>query len=279
MTTVRTAEHFRGFQTDFFSQDGLPEEKVQMVFTSNSRPTSQAMEKNILQYWKQHRTAGQFDGDRVRFERMRYRRKDKCLTVCYSYEKYRTYFFFTRNKFAKVYHPRLLGAFLIVVTKDGMVPIGLRTQAGVPVEWWSIAPAGYVDVGRISRGNGWRAETFWDTAVREFREELVAPEKLDRSRIRLIGVFSSFATNWDVDATLIAHVGCDSREIGLKGDEHKAIRFLETSEGSLKKELRRLAEKRDSMGYLGANIALLLGHLYGLEEYRLTMEEIAKRFR
>ena len=166
MTAVRIGEHFLGFETDFFSQDGLPEHKVQMVFTSNSRPTSEDMENNILEYWKHHKTVGQFDGDRVRFEGLCYQRKAKCLALSYSYEKYRTHFFFARNKFAKAYHPRLLGAYLIVITKDGMAPIGLRTQAGNPVEWWSIAPAGYVDIRHVSRGNRWQAETFWNTAVR-----------------------------------------------------------------------------------------------------------------
>lgn len=279
MTAARTAEHFLGFETDFFSQDGLPEENVQMIFTSNSRPTSQALGKSILEYWKHRKCAGQFDGNRVRFEGLRYNRKDKCLTVSYSYEKYRTYFFFTRNKFAKTYHPRLLGAYLIIITKDGMVPIGLRTQGENLTEWWSIAPAGYVDIKRISNNNQWQSETFWSTAVRELEEELAVPEKLDRPKIKLIGVFSSFATNWDADATMIARVGYDSKEIDIRGSEHKAIRFLEASEASLKKEFQILAEKHESMGYLSANIALLLGHLYGLDDYRLTMEEIAKRFK
>jgi len=276
MTTLRTAEHCLGFETNFFSREGLPEEKVQMVFTSNSRPTSTAMEKDILEYWKQHRTAGQFDGDRVRFEGLHYRRKDECLTVSYSYEKYRTYFFFTRKKFPKAYHPRLLGAYLIIITKDGMIPIGLREQPEGHSEWWSIAPAGYVDVMRISRGNRWRAETFWNTAARESEEELAAPEKLDKSKIRLIGVFSSYATNWDVDATMVARVSYDSSEIRLKGSEHESLKFLETSEESLREELQEIVQKRASFGYLGANIALLLGHLYGLDDYRQTLEKIVR---
>ena len=115
-----------------------------MIQTKNTRKTNEAIEQRIMIHWKTDRQNHVFDGDRARFEGFQYNEKSQDLKILYSHEKYRTYFYTAETALQRPYQAELLSINGVIITKDNLVPIGLRTVETNQKGIWHIVPAGYM---------------------------------------------------------------------------------------------------------------------------------------
>ena len=276
---VKHFEHALGFEVEFLSLTGLSPDRVHMVQTKNTRRTDETLEQNIGLYWEKNKRNYVFDGDRARYERICYDEKVDRLEICFSHEKYRTYFYTADAALRKPYQAQLLSINGVVVTRDNLIPIGFRTAKTNQKGIWHIVPAGYIDVKPIdnevtsTKKSGlpelWSSETPYIAAERELHEELLVPEGCySTSKMRLIGIVFNYSREYDTTICIVIPVDCASGEIGLRGDEHESLRFLKTSLNDMRGELIQLSRNQSTnSGHLRGDIALTIAYLYGYSEY------------
>lgn len=276
---VKHFEHALGFEVKFLSLTGLSPDRVHMVQTKNTRRTNETLERNIKLCWEKNKQNHVFDGDRARFEGTCYDEKADRLELCFSHEKYRTYFYTRDKTLQKPYQAQLLSINGVVVTRDNLIPIGFRTARTNQEGIWHIVPAGYIDVKPIdnevvsTKRSGlpelWSSETPYTAAERELHEELFIPAGChSTSKMRLIGIVFNYCREYDTTICIVVPVDCASGEIRLRGDEHESLRFLKTSLNDMKRELIQLSRNQSiSSGHLRGDIALTIAHLYGYSEY------------
>ena len=270
-------EHTLGFEIECMFPEGLPSERVRMIQTKNTRKTNRIIEEGIARCWQEKRQVGMFDGDRARFEGIRYRKKSNKLNIFFSHEKYKTYFYTGNTTLPKSHQAQPFSMNGIVIARDNVIPVGLRkaetTNQG---RIWHVVPAGYVDLKPTShRGKAeqWYCETPHAAAERELHEELAIPKGgLDRSKMRLTGIVFNYDRYYDTTASIVIPVECDSSEIKLRGDEHERIRFVRASLNDLKEELIQLSQDPiASSGHLRGDILLTIAYLYGYSECIKTL--------
>jgi len=288
VTYYKHLERFLGFETKAIFPQGLSSEKVQMVQTKNTRKTDIMIEKGIRTYWKKNSQHNMFDGDRARYEGICYDEKRHELGIFYSHEKYKTYFYTANMNLSRSYQAELLSINGVVITKDNLIPIGLRTAQTNHMGIWHIVPAGYIDIERAvddaarkerpTLPEVWSSETPYAATERELQEELAIPKEcVDASKMKLIGVVFNYNRDYDTTVCVAVPVDCHSSEIALRGEEHQTMRFLKTSLNDLKEELIQLSKDRStSSGHLRGDIALTIAHLYGCSQYVKTLESVAK---
>lgn len=177
----------------------------------------------------------------------------------------------------------------IVITKDNLIPIGLRRGETNQGRIWHIVPAGYIDVrpvvckttkvGAEHPSQGWCSETPYAATERELHEELAVPkESLITDKMKLIGIVFNYRKNYDATISVIVPAECDSSEMTLRGEEHEIMRFLKASLGDLKEELIKLSrDQNTSSGHLRGDIALTIAHLYGFSEYARALEVVSRQ--
>lgn len=282
---IKCVEHYLGFETEFLMPEGLLSEKIQMIQTKNTRRTNKTIEERIRRYWDEKRQGSMFDGDRARYEGFCYNETNRQLKIFYSHEKYRTYLYASDSNLPRPYQAELLSINGVVLTKDDLIPIGLRTAETNQQGVWHIIPAGYIDTELVvsnmiksgeSKQGIWNSEAPQTATERELHEELTLPKKaVDISRMKVIGIVFNYKRDYDTTVCVVVPVDCNSDEIALKGDEHEKLRFLKTTVKSLKEELMQLSgEPNTSSGHLRGDIALTIAHLHGHSEYVKTLENV-----
>ena len=287
MNYEKHAEHALGFEIDFIFPEGLPPGKVDMIQTENSRKTDKVIEHKIKHHWEKNKQPRMFNGDRARYEGKRYDEKSCKLNIFYSHERYMTYFYTADKGLPRSYQADLLSINGVVITKDNLIPVGLRGVETNQAKIWHIVPAGYIDVnlvdakakvGMPTLSEAWHSETPYVATERELHEELSLPmESVDTNRMRVVGIIFNYHTNFDTTISVIVPVDCDSSEIALKGSEHETLRFLKVSLSDLKEQLIELSlDLSRNSGHLRGDIALTIAYLYGYSEYCKTLKSVQK---
>jgi len=119
-------------------------------------------------------------------------------------------------------------------------------------------------------------ENLFDTTGRELGGELYFPKgAFIPETMKVLGIVYNHKKNFDYMASVLIPLDCESTEIKVKGNEHEDhIDWVNSNLESLKSTLFELAfAPETNSGHLRGDVALLIGHLYGMKEYKKTLEE------
>jgi hypothetical protein len=301
-------ERLLGFETEYrFFEGGLPASAITFSKTKNTRKTEPYINQFIQAEWnkvveKAKATGGKaFDAPRARYEGSMFDHQNQHLTVLWSEDRYSTHGAIRGTILPREYQANLFTINGIPLPKDGVVPILLRNPNATDqgrIE--HIAPAGFINL-KGSKGpivpegideavtrllfnelhipdGPYYLESPHEATKRELNEEIEYPvAAYVPEDMSVIGIAYNYRKNFDYEAAVVIPLNCDSSEIKPKGKEHEkdALRWVSTSRESLKNTLFELSFAPDNnSGHLRADVALLIGHLYGAREYENALNEV-----
>jgi len=300
----RYDENLLGFETDLIFFEGIPASNVVYHKVPNTRRETPYIRRLIESRWQEivKRNPWAYDSPRARYEGATFDNDTRTLQIFWSEERYSTHAVMRETIFPRSYQANLFTINGILLTRDGYIPIAVRnprrTDQGRILH---ITPAGFIDLKKVgTRFVPERVdeatlrklldelnfigvhimESPYDATLREMKEELKRkkPEgeiPFDPNKMSIIAIIYNSRKNFDYTAAVLIPVNLSHEEITLRGEEHEELKWVRTSLDSLKTTLFELAiAPETNSGHLRGDIACLIGYLYGVEEYKKTLEEI-----
>lgn len=248
-----------------------------MHVVPSSRPKIKAIEEKIDPFFESNRMPTQFNGDRVRFECLKY--EGKALLIEGSPEKYASHFFLRTTSLPKTYQANLLSVGGVLLTKDRKLASGMRNSKNSDQgKIYNMVPGGFLDVEMKDRKTV--AESPFSCGERELNEELEKLERtpLEHGGMEILGLIYNSRKNFDTSIAVLMPMEAASSEIRLKGKEFDELVFTDVSRKRLEERFYELSLRPETnSGHLRGDIGLLFAREYGVPSYKNMIARAADK--